>query len=51
MPFVLLPLLERSGAPAMFAAVAVAMLIVVIDIGIFAPSTTGRPLEHVASVE
>lgn len=50
MPFVLLPLLERSGATAMFAAVATAMAIVVVDIGVFAPSTTGRPLEHVAAV-
>jgi MFS transporter, putative metabolite:H+ symporter len=48
MPFVLLPVLERWGAPAMFAVVATAMLIVVVDIGVFAPSTTGRPLEHVA---
>jgi putative MFS transporter len=48
MPFVLLPVLERWGAPAMFAVVAIAMLIVVVDIGVFAPSTTGRPLEHVA---
>jgi MFS transporter, putative metabolite:H+ symporter len=51
MPFVLLPVLERSGASAMFAVVAIAMLIVVVDIGVFAPSTTGRPLEHVASVD
>jgi putative MFS transporter len=51
MPFVLLPLLERSGATAMFAAVAAAMAIVVVDIGVFAPSTTGRPLEHVAAVD
>jgi putative MFS transporter len=51
MPFVLLPVLEHSGAPAMFACVATAMLIVVVDIGMFAPSTTGRPLEHVARSE
>jgi len=51
MPFVLLPLLERSGATAMFAAVATAMAIVVVDIGVFAPSTTGRSLEHVAAVD
>jgi MFS transporter, putative metabolite:H+ symporter len=51
MPFVLLPVLERSGAPAMFAAVATAMLVVVIDIGVFAPSTTGRPLERTAAVD
>jgi putative MFS transporter len=48
MPFVLLPLLERSGPPAMFAAVAAAMVIVMVDIGVFGPSTTGRPLEHLA---
>jgi putative MFS transporter len=51
MPFVLLPLLERSGATAMFAAVATAMAIVVVDIGVFAPSTTGRSLEHLAAVD
>lgn len=51
MPFVLLPVLEHSGAPAMFAAVAIAMLIVVVDIGVFAPSTTGRSLERVAVVD
>jgi len=49
MPFVLLPLLEHSGAPAMFTAVAIAMLIVVVDIGVFAPSTTGRSLERLNS--
>ena len=48
MPFVLLPVLEQHGATAMFAVVAAAMLIVVADVGFFAPSTTGRPLEQVA---
>jgi len=48
MPFVLLPLLQKWGATWMFAAIAAAMLIVMIDIGLFAPSTTGRPLEQVA---
>jgi MFS transporter, putative metabolite:H+ symporter len=47
MPFVLLPVLERSGAAAMFGLVAAAMLIVVIDIALFAPSTTGLALERV----
>ena len=51
MPFVLLPVLEHSGATAMFAIVATAMLIVVVDIGVFAPSTTGRALEQVAAVD
>jgi putative MFS transporter len=48
MPFVLLPVLDRHGGAAMFAVVAMAMIIVAIDIGLFAPSTTGRPLERVA---
>jgi putative MFS transporter len=47
MPFVLLPVLRSHGAPAMFAVVAAAMLVVIVDIGFFAPRTTGRPLEHV----
>lgn len=49
MPFVLLPLLNRFGSVAVFAAVGAAMLIVMIDIGLFAPSTTGRSLEEVAA--
>jgi putative MFS transporter len=47
MPFVLLPVLERWGASAMFGAVAAAMLIVVAVISLFAPSTTGLALERV----
>jgi len=48
MPFVLLPVLNNYGAGAMFAIVAAAMLIVIVDIGLFAPRTTGRNLEHIA---
>ena len=44
MPFVLLPLLDRWGAGAMFAAIAAALWIVMADIALFA-STTGRSLE------
>lgn len=51
MPFILLPLLDHSGAAAMFAAVAIAMLIVVVDIGVFAPSTTGRSLERLGTLD
>jgi putative MFS transporter len=47
-PFVLLPVLQKWGAAWMFAGVATAMLIVMVDIGLFAPSTTGRPLEQLA---
>ncbi|HUJ73196.1 MAG TPA: MFS transporter, partial [Verrucomicrobiae bacterium] len=48
MPFVLLPVLNRYGAGAMFVIVAGAMAIVIADIGLFAPHTTGLKLEHIA---
>jgi len=47
MPFVLLPVLDRWGAGAMFVVVAAALWIVVLDVAIFAPRTTGRSLEEV----
>jgi MFS transporter, putative metabolite:H+ symporter len=47
MPFVLLPVLDRWGAGAMFVVVAMALWIVVLDVAIFAPRTTGRSLEEV----
>jgi putative MFS transporter len=49
MPFVLLPVLARHGAGAMFAVIAAAMAIVVVDVAWFAPPTTGRTLEEIAS--
>ena len=49
MPFVLLPVLNDHGAGAMFAVVAASMLIVIVDIGLFAPRTTGRKLEQIAA--
>jgi putative MFS transporter len=49
MPFVLLPVLSEHGAAAMFAIVAAAMVIVIADIGLFAPQTTGRKLESIAA--
>ena len=48
MPFVLLPILTRYGPGAMFAAIATAMAIVIVDIAAFAPSTTGRALEAIS---
>ena len=48
MPFVLLPVLERWGAGPMFAVVAGALLIVIVDIALFAPATTGRSLEQLS---
>ena len=49
MPFILLPLLSPSGAVAAFGAVGVAMLIVMLDVGLCTPGTTGRALEDVAN--
>ncbi len=48
MPFVLLPVLDRWGAGAMFAVIAAALWIVIVDIALFAPSTTGQSLERVS---
>jgi putative MFS transporter len=47
MPFVLLPVLDRWGAGAMFTVVAGALWIVILDVALFAPRTTGRSLEEV----
>jgi MFS transporter, putative metabolite:H+ symporter len=47
MPFVMVPVLARYGPGAMFAIIAAAMTIVVVVIGLFAPSTTGRTLEDI----
>ena len=47
MPFLLLPVLDRYGAGAMFAVVAAAMVIAMADVGLFAPSTTGKKLEEI----
>jgi putative MFS transporter len=47
MPFVLVPLLDRAGAVALFAVVATALVVVAVDIGALGPHTTGRPLEQV----
>lgn len=50
MPFLLLPILHADGAGAMFGVVALAMVLIMIDIGVFAPKTTGISLETVNDV-
>jgi len=50
MPFVLLPVLRNYGPTVMFSVIGLAMLIVILDIGLFAPRTTGRTLEEIAGV-
>jgi putative MFS transporter len=47
MPFVMVPVLAHYGPGAMFTIIAAAMLIVVVDISLFAPRTTGRTLEEI----
>lgn len=48
MPFLLLPVLRNYGPGTMFVVIALAMAIVMVDIGMFAPTTTGRALEDIA---
>lgn len=50
MPFVLLPLLNVGGAGLFFAAVALAMVIIVVIVGIWGPKTTGRPIEEISPI-
>lgn len=47
MPFVLVPLLNASGATAVFVVVAIAMVLVALDILVLGPATTGRRLEEI----
>ena len=44
MPFILLPVLQDSGASMMFTVIAAAILVVILDVALIAPSTTGKPL-------
>ncbi|HWJ80015.1 MFS transporter [Ureibacillus composti] len=44
LPFILLPILNQSGATTVFYIIAGAMLILILDISILAPKTTGKSL-------
>ncbi|MCU1630826.1 MAG: transporter [Pseudonocardia sp.] len=48
MPFVLIPLLNGFGPTAVFVAIGIAMLIVVVDVAWLGPRTTGRSLTSIA---
>jgi putative MFS transporter len=50
MPFILLPLLHSDGAGALFMVVALALVIVALDIALLGPRTTGRALESVNAI-
>jgi len=45
MPFILLPVLQYSGASLMFLIIAASMLIIMLDVALLAPSTTGKALD------
>ncbi|MDQ0219524.1 putative MFS transporter [Peribacillus cavernae] len=47
LPFILLPILNQYGATTVFAIIAAAMLLLILDIGILAPRTTGISLDTV----
>lgn len=47
MPFILLPVLDNHGSTWLFSVVAIAMLIVALDILVVGPKTTGRTLTDV----
>ena len=49
MPFVLVPVLDDAGVGALFAIVSAAMIVVVVDVSVLGPRTTGRRLEGVNS--
>ena len=48
MPFLLIPVLNGAGAGAMFAVVAAAMAVLVVDVVLLGPTTTGESLEAIA---
>ncbi|WP_338048302.1 MFS transporter [Polycladomyces abyssicola] len=47
MPFLLLPILKQYGSTVMFTVVAIAMGLIMLDIGLLRPRTTGRSLEEI----
>lgn len=49
MPFVLLPVLAKTGAGAVFVIISGALVIVALDIAVLGPRTTGRAMEIVNS--
>lgn len=47
LPFILIPVLFRSGPVAVFVVIGIATLIALADVVFFGPRTTGQPLEYV----
>ncbi|MDQ0380162.1 MFS transporter [Amycolatopsis thermophila] len=51
MPYLLLPLLEAQGATAVFAVVALAMVLLILITAVFGPRTTGRSVDEIAAAD
>jgi MFS transporter, putative metabolite:H+ symporter len=51
MPFVLVPLLDDDGSSAVFICIGIAMALVIADILVLGPNTTGRSLEQLNAGE
>jgi putative MFS transporter len=49
MPFILLPVLQGAGPTTMYAVVAGAMVLLMIDVAVLGPRTTGESLETIAA--
>lgn len=49
MPFVLIPLLDSAGPNAVFAAIALAMVLLAVDVAVLGPRTTGRSLDEITA--
>ncbi|TVT55218.1 MFS transporter [Amycolatopsis rhizosphaerae] len=48
MPYLLLPVLQELGAGALFSVVAGAMVVLIVNVALFGPRTTGRSVEEIA---
>lgn len=51
MPFLLVPLLHDAGAGALFAVIVAAMVVVIVDVSVLGPRTTGLELESINPAE
>jgi MFS transporter, putative metabolite:H+ symporter len=49
LPFVMIPVLNTDGVDALFAVMCAAMVVVVLDVSVFGPRTTGRRLESLSA--
>ncbi|WP_031465935.1 MFS transporter [Sciscionella sediminilitoris] len=48
MPFLLVPVLDLAGSASLFAVIVAAMVLVIVDVAVLGPRTTGRSLESIS---